>query len=84
MNISKLEQRVLHKLAQGGEIRHDQIKGRVLAVECVTREGWTLGDCTLEVFQKLRRRRLIRSSGGAPYRISPEGLKAVRAQLDNQ
>jgi uncharacterized protein len=85
MNISKYEQRVLHALAQGGSIIHrfDE-HGRIIEVDCMNRNGWRLDDCTLAVFQKLRRRRLIGSQGGAPYRITREGLRAVRSQLDNR
>jgi uncharacterized protein YjhX (UPF0386 family) len=50
----------------------------------MNRDGWRLDDCTLSVFQKLRRKRLIASAGGAPYRITREGLRAVRGQLDNR
>lgn len=85
MNISKYEQRVLHVLAQGGRIeyRRDD-KGRVVEVDCFNREGYRLADCSLGVFARLRKRRLIRSQGGAAYRITREGLLAVRAQLDNR
>ncbi len=85
MNISKYEQRVLHALAQGGRIeyRRDD-RGRVVAVDCLTRDGWRLDDCTLGTFAKLRKRRLVASSNGQPYRITRDGLTAVRAQLDNR
>ncbi len=86
MNISKHEQRVLHALAQGGRIVHrrDPATGKITQVDCFTREGWRLADCRLGVFQRLKRRQLIGSEGGAPYRISRRGLAAVRAQLDNR
>ena len=85
MNISKREQRVLHALAQGGSIRHVKDEhGRIIAADCLNREGWTLADCTLDLFQRLRRRRFVASEGGSPYRITRLGLKAVRAQLDNR
>ncbi len=86
MNISKHEQRVLHALAQGGRIVHrrDEQTGKVVAVDCFNRDGWRLEDCSASVFRKLRRRRLIFSHDGAPYRISRAGLAAVRAQLDNR
>ena len=62
MNISKLEQRVLHALAQGGRIVHRRDDdGRIAAVDCFTREGYVLTDCTLSLFQRLRRRGLIAS-----------------------
>ena len=85
MNISKHEQRVLHVLAQGGRIEFERdTKGRVTMVDCFNRDGFRLVDCTLPVFAKLRKRRLIRSQGGRAYRITREGLLAVRAQLDNR
>jgi uncharacterized protein YjhX (UPF0386 family) len=82
MNISKNEQRVLHALAQGGLIKViKDAKNHVLEADCITRDGWFLTACTLDVFKKLRKRRLIRSQGGGPYRITREGLLAVRAEL---
>ena len=85
VNISKYEQRVLHALAQGGRIEHRRdARGRIAAVDCLNRDGWRLDDCTLGVFAKLRKRRLIASSDGQPYRITRAGLAAVRGQLDNR
>jgi uncharacterized protein YjhX (UPF0386 family) len=85
VNISKHEQRTLHALAQGGRINHyKDDHGDIIYVDCITRDGWRLEDCSLHVFRKLRRRRLIRSVGGGPYRVTREGLEAVRAQLDNR
>ncbi len=85
MNISKAEQRTLHALALGGRILVEKdAKNRILDVNCVTREGWTLGDCTPAVVDRLRKRRFIRSTGGGPYRITRDGLTVVRAQLNQR
>lgn len=87
MNISKREQRVLHVLAQGGVIRHlrdDDSSRRITTVICMTRDGAILDDCDLGLFNRLRRRGLIGSIGGSPYRISRQGRLSVRAQPDNR
>ena len=85
MNISKYEQRTLHALAQGGRINPTKDeRGDIIAVECITRDGWRSADCTLGVFRRLRKRRFIRSQEGGPYRVTREGLEAVRAQVDNR
>jgi uncharacterized protein YjhX (UPF0386 family) len=38
----------------------------------------------MAVFQQLRRKRLIESRSGSPYRISLKGRENVRAQLNNR
>ncbi|MFT3996950.1 MAG: YjhX family toxin [Asticcacaulis sp.] len=85
MNISKAEQRVLHVLAQGGLIRHERdTRGRICDVLCFTRDGHLLSACSMGLFKRLRKRRLIASVDGEPYRITYLGRTSVRAQLDNR
>jgi uncharacterized protein YjhX (UPF0386 family) len=85
VNISRPQQRTLHALAQGGRILIERNEtGRVVDAECLTREGWRLSECTLDLFKTLKRNRLIASQGGGPYRITREGLERLRPQLDNR
>jgi len=85
MNISKAEQRTLHVLARGGAILVEKCDaGKIIAVNCVSREGWTLADCTLGIFKRLKKRRLIASSSGGPYQVTLLGRRSVRSQLDNR
>lgn len=85
MDISKAEQRVLHLLAQGGHVLVEKDeRGRVEDLAIVTRDGWHNTALTLELFRKLKRRRLIASADSGPYRITRLGLLRVRSQLDNR
>lgn len=84
MNITKWQQRVLHVLAQGGMIRYAREGGRITELQCVTREGMVLADFTLADLQALKRKGLVASRQGQPYRITLEGRRAVRARPDNR
>ena len=85
MNISKPQQRTLHALAQGGRIIIERDhRGDLVAAECITRDGWALSDCNLEVFKSLKKKRMIASRNGQPYQITREGLVNLRSQLDNR
>lgn len=85
MDISRDEQRILHVLAQGGWIRvFKNDNGRIAAVECCNRDGWVLNQCPLRLFQKLKRRKAIRSRASKPYEITRRGLELVRSETDNR
>ncbi|MTI11170.1 MULTISPECIES: YjhX family toxin [Curvivirga] len=85
MNISKAEQRALHALAQGGCIRFERgSNGHVTEVTCFNRDGYALVGFSIEVFKKLKKKKLIRSKKGQAYQISHEGRLNVNAQLDNR
>ena len=83
MNISKHEQRVLHELALGGEIKFVRANnGKVKSVQCFTRDGFVFSACTLDVFTRLKEKRFIKSIKGGPYRITKLGNASVRAQMN--
>lgn len=85
MDISREEQRVLHALAQGGAIHALKApNGKVVAVECLNRDGWLIQQCTLTLFKKLKYKNAIASSDGRPYRITRRGLDLVRSEVDNR
>ena len=75
---------MLYCLAQGGRIQHIWADNRIVEIDCWNRDCHRLADCTLDLFRKLKRRGLIESHGGGPYRISRLGLTSVRAQADNR
>lgn len=85
MNISRAEQRTLHALAQGGGIFIERDPdGRITGVDCMTRDGFRLTDCTPSVWSKLKAKGLIQSRNGGPYRVNRDGLARMRSQLDNR
>lgn len=82
MNISRHEQRVL---AQGGAIHSERgTNGKVRQVSCFRREDHVLADCTLALFERLRRRRFIRSTDGKPCRATRLGVACARSRPDNR
>lgn len=85
LNISKHEQRVLHVLAQGGAIHFERMtNGKIREVCCYTRDGHVLADCTLKLFERLKKRRFIKSENGRPYRATRLGIRSVNPQYDNR
>ncbi len=72
MNISKMEQRALHALAQGGAILIERDPHRKITdAYCLNREGWRLSGFSIALFKKLKRRGFIMSRNSGPYRITP-------------
>ncbi|MFV1618923.1 YjhX family toxin [Phaeobacter sp. JH20_26] len=85
LNISKHEQRVLHVLAQGGAIHFERMtNGKVREISCFTRDGHVLADCSLKLFDRLKKRRFIKSENGRPYRATRLGIRSVNPQYDNR
>jgi len=85
LNISKHEQRVLHELAMGGEVRFKRLdNGKIHEVTCFTRDGYVLSDCTLAIFERLKKRRFVSSKNGNPYRITRLGVQSVRSQMNQR
>jgi uncharacterized protein YjhX (UPF0386 family) len=79
MNVSRRERRVLNVLALGGRIqllRDDE--GRTIEIECYTREGWLMTDCTHDMFKSMRAKKVISSVRSGPYRITKHGLEMLR------
>lgn len=85
MDISRIEQRILHLLAQGGRIElHRDDRRKVEKVMCFSRDGWLYPGFDIELFRRLKRLKAISSREGRPYRITERGLRLVRAELDNR
>jgi uncharacterized protein YjhX (UPF0386 family) len=63
MDISRIEQRILHLLAQGGRIGIEKNeKKRIASVKCLTRDGWHYPGVDLDLFRKLKRKKAVSSS----------------------
>lgn len=84
MDISRAEQRILHHLAQGGRIEILREGKAIIDIRCFTRDGWVYPGFDLELFRKLKRKKAISSAAGKPYRITEQGLRLVRSELNNR
>ncbi len=72
-------------LAQGGAIHFERMpNGKIRDIRCFTRDGHVLADCDLRLFDRLKKRRLIKSANGQPYRATRLGITAVNSQHDNR
>lgn len=79
MNISRIERRVLGVLALGGRINPIRDEAdRIIDIECYSREGWLMSECTFDLFKRLRAKKVIASKRSGPYRITREGLELLR------
>lgn len=79
MNISRFERRILDMLAKGGRIEPEKDdKGKIIAVDFISREGWFLDGTDLQTFKRLRTKKLIASFNGSAYRISKQGIASLQ------
>ncbi|MCW3465939.1 YjhX family toxin [Chitinophaga nivalis] len=77
-NISKTERRVLEALSRGGRvISYKDERGKIVEVLCLSAEGNHLDKCDLELFKRLKTKRLIMSIDGGPYNITRAGNDAL-------
>lgn len=78
IHISKQERRVLEALSRGGRVIFERDeKGKITEVMCLSAEGSWLEKCDLEMFRRLKHKRLIASFGGGPYNITRAGNDAL-------
>lgn len=77
MNISKIERRALEMLSFGGCIAVEKEGKQVHEAYFINREGWFLDGYGLREFDQLRRKKLIASQAGGPYRITRTGVQAL-------
>lgn len=72
-------------MALGGKINHVRgDNGKITEIICYTRDGYVLGDCTYNVFKRLKSKKLISSTKGQAYRITRLGVRSVRSQMNQR
>lgn len=65
-------------LSMGGRILVEKNASRkTVSADFVNRDGWFLDGYGVKEFEELRRKRLIVSNSGAPYRIARAGVEAL-------
>ncbi|PJI92073.1 hypothetical protein BC777_0917 [Yoonia maricola] len=85
LNISKHEKRVLHVLAQGGAIHFEYMtNGKMRKASCITQDGHVLADGSLKLFDRLKKRRFVKSENGRPYRTTRRDIRSVNPQYDSR